>query len=195
MSDTDRGKWDRRYAEGSYKARTYPTDLLEQWLPRLPRGRALDLACGAGRNSLFLAASGYRVHAVDISETALARARDAARERGLEIDWQTADLDHFEPDAGSYDLVLVARYVNRRLNPRISSALAGGGHLIYEHHLRTTAKVDGPADAEFRLRPNELLHVFRDLRVLSYSEDIGEDRDGRRMALARLVACKGDAGF
>ena len=72
----------RRYAE-----RTHASALLEQWLARLPRGRALDVACGAGRNALRLAAAGFTVDALDISAAALERAATAAVDAGLTIHW------------------------------------------------------------------------------------------------------------
>ena len=87
MAEADREKWDQRYAEGSYRARTYPSPFLVERLAELPRGRALDLACGAGRNALCLAEAGYAVEAVDISGVAVERARATARERGLDVDW------------------------------------------------------------------------------------------------------------
>ena len=65
MSTVERDKWNERYREGAYEERTHPTALLAEWLPRLPRGTALDVACGAGRNAIYLAAHGYRVTAVD----------------------------------------------------------------------------------------------------------------------------------
>ena len=78
MSNTDREKWNERYTSGAYAARTHPTQLLADWIDQLPRGRALDVACGAGRNALYLAEHGYAVDAVDISSVALDRARAAA---------------------------------------------------------------------------------------------------------------------
>ena len=113
MAETDREKWDQRYAEGAYRPRTYPSPFLVERLPELPRGRALDLACGAGRNALHLAEAGYEIEAVDISRVAIERARESARERGLEVSWRVADLDDFVPTRGRYDLITVVRYTNR----------------------------------------------------------------------------------
>ncbi len=195
MSDADRDKWERRYAEGSYTPRTHPTPLLEEWLARLPRGRALDMACGAGRNALHLAAAGYQVDAMDISTVALARGAARAAELGVEVNWINVDLDNAELSPDSYDLVVVARYVNRALTNALMASLREGGHLVYEQHFLTEREVDGPRSQSFRLRPNELLEMFRDLRVLYYREGLMADRDGRTMALAQLVACKGSPGF
>ena len=195
MSEADRDKWQRRYAERSYRLRTHPTALLEEWLARLPRGRALDLACGTGRNALHLAAAGYRVDAMDISAAALERGAQRAAELGVEVNWVEVDLDSVELAPDSYDLVVVARYVNRVITDALMASLRDGGHLVYEQHFRTEQAVDGPSSQRFRLQPNELLEMFHDLRVLYYREGLRTDRDGRTMALAQLVACKGSPGF
>jgi SAM-dependent methyltransferase len=195
MSDADRDKWERRYAEGSYTARSHPTQLLEEWLPRLPRGRALDLACGAGRNSLHLALAGYRVDAMDISTVALQRGSDKAAELGVVVNWINVDLDGAELGPDRYDVVVVARYVNRGLTDDLVGSLRNGGHLVYEQHFLTEREVDGPRSHGFRLQPNELLEMFRAMRVLYYREGLMTDPDGRTMALAQLVACKGSPGF
>lgn len=188
MSDADRKRWDQRYRDGSYRARPDATELLQNWQARLPRGRALDLACGAGRNALYLAACGYEVDAVDIAPFALERARVKARERGLQVNWIEADLDTFEPAHEGYDLIVVARYVNRQLMPRLTPALKPGGALLYEHHIRTEVEVDGPKDPDFRLAPDELRQQFAELDIRYYREGLVKDPDGRTMALAQMIA-------
>jgi tellurite methyltransferase len=123
VSAAERDKWDARYREGAYRSRTHPTALLAEWLPRLPRGRALDVACGAGRNALYLAANGYTVTALDISSVALERGRRSAEERALSLEWLCADLDD-DPTlalpAGPFDLIVWVRYVHRTLMPHPS---------------------------------------------------------------------------
>lgn len=188
MSDADRNKWDQRYRDGSYKARPKETVLLKKWQPELPPGRALDLACGTGRNALYLAECGYEVDAVDIAPFALDQARAKARERNLDVNWMEADLDTFVPEQGRYDLIVVARYVNRRLLPRLAAGLKAGGALVFEHHYRTELKVNGPTDPNFRLAPGELREQFSELDIRYYREGLVEDPDGRIMALAQIVA-------
>ncbi len=200
MSDAERRKWDGKYASGAYQPRSAASPFLESWLAELRPpvdGRALDLACGAGRNALAVAAAGYRVDAVDISEVALDMGRAEAERRGLSLDWSARDLDEWVPPAGAYDLITVFRYRNRRLWPRLVDALAPDGWLIVEHHLRTAAPVDGPPSNEFRIEPGEFLDAFGALRVVHYSEASGTEVDERSgdewtFALARIVACKGD---
>ena len=196
MAESDREKWDRRYADGTYRSRTYPSPFLVERLAELPKGRALDLACGAGRNALCLAEAGYEVEAVDISGVAIDRARAAARERGLEVGWRVADLDDFEPPSGRFDLVTIIRYTNRKLMERLPEALSEGGMLLVEHHILTSAPVGGPASRAFRLAPNELIDLYHHrLRVLFHEERIAPDPDGKEMALVRFLGCRGSPGF
>jgi tellurite methyltransferase len=194
VSELERAKWDERYRNGSYETRTHPTALLAEWLPQLPRGRALDLACGAGRNALFLAAAGYRVDAVDISEVALDRGRRAALERGLDVRWLCTDLDD-EPNrdvpANAYDLIVWVRYVNRGLLGHLTAWLAPGGHLLCEQHLRSAEQVAGPSNPAFRLEPGELCAAAAGLIVRHYREGSVVDPDDRIVALAQLVASRG----
>ncbi len=81
----DREKWDRRYGGGERPHDGPPSRFLRRWLPHLPRGRALDVASGLGRNALLLARAGYRVDAVDISPLGLRVASARAKRRGVAI--------------------------------------------------------------------------------------------------------------
>ena len=195
MSESERLEWDRRYAEGEYRARTYPAPFLEEWLPRFRIGRALDVACGAGRNALRLAEAGFQVEAVDISHVAIDLGRAEAERRGLELSWRVADLDELDIGSSFYDLITVIRYVNRPMWPRLLHGLTKDGWLLIEHHLKTNLAVDGPQSSEFRLAPQELLQAFADLRIVHYSEIVETEDSGATVALARLVACKGNPGW
>lgn len=196
MSEDEKDRWNRRYATGEYQARTWPSEFLEEWLDRLPnQGRALDLACGPGRNALRLAEAGLRVDAMDISEVALEQGRTEAERRGLDIRWIAADLDAPSLERRAYDLITVFRYRNPDLWPRLGEAVADGGFIVVEHHMQTTVDVDGPSSPEFRLRPQELLEAFGHQRVLHYSESLETAREGLRFALQRIVVCNGDPGF
>ena len=143
MSDTDREHWNARYESGEYAARTHPSALLAAWIDRLPRGRALDVACGLGRNAIHLAAHGYAVDAMDISGVALAKARERARTAGVEVNWIEADLEQPDIARGTYDVVVVARFLDRPLIPRLIDALRPGGHVVYDHHYIAPVAVDG----------------------------------------------------
>lgn len=191
MSEAERNKWDARYAQGAYTKRPYPTALLEEWLPKLPRGRALDVACGAGRNALFLAENSYVVDAIDISQVGLDRAARHAESRGLSVNWHRVDLDEDDFEGDAYDLVLLVRYVNKALIPELIGKLAPGGAFICEQHLVTDEDVIGPRNPAFRFQPGELRSYAGDLEILHHYEGIIEDPETRRACLSQLIARRG----
>lgn len=200
MTTEDRDKWEARYRAGAYRDRTNPSELVAEYVPdviatqRAANGaegelEALDVACGAGRNALYLASLGYRVDAVDISAEALARGEQAAREAGLRISWIQWDLDQGLPRGlGDYDLIVIVRYLDLSLLASAAERLRPGGYLICEAHLTTDRPVIGPRDQNFRAAPGELRGAAVGLQVVEYWEGHTSDPDGRAVALARLVA-------
>ena len=188
MSDADSEKWNRRYREGAYAGRRHPSALLETWIEAIAPGRALDLACGAGRNALYLAERGFRVDAVDISGEALARVGESATAQGLELTCIQHDLDQAPRLDAGYQLILVIRYVNQPLLHSLGALLAPGGFLLCEEHLRTDADVIGPANPAYRVAPGDLAEAAADLQLHFLYEGLVEEPDGRTAALAQLVA-------
>ena len=186
MSKQDRNKWNQRYAEGCYH-KNNPVTLVEDWLPGLPVGRALDVACGAGRNSLFLAQAGYQVDAIDISREGLNLARQKAENQGLSINWIEQDLDQFFQFDTDYDLIIVMWYVNLGLLSRLCNCLAPGGYLLCEEHLATDLKVIGPTSLIYRVAPGDLREAVSGFDVLLYEESIEMNAEGEQVASARVV--------
>jgi len=190
VSARDRDKWNARYREGAYQDRQHPSPLVERWASGLPApgARALDVACGAGRNALWLAAAGFCVDAVDIADAGLAQVRRLASERRLAVACHCLDLDEGLPAAlDGYDLIIVIRYLNRALLPSLCERLRPGGLLVCEVHLVTDADVIGPGGDAFRAAPGELAGLLAQLQVLESQETVTQDPDGRPVALARLV--------
>lgn len=198
MSDADREKWDERFRAGAYADREHPTALLAELEPSLPRGRALDVACGAGRNALFLAATGRDVDAVDISTVGLERAAHAAAARGLTLNLYAADLEadpHAALPPGPYALIVLVRYVHRGILEPLLARLESGGMLLCEQHVDSDADVVGPSNPAFRMRSNELLRQAlaaggSEFRVRFYREGVLRDPDGRDAALAQLLLAR-----
>jgi SAM-dependent methyltransferase len=185
----DRTYWNERYRDETFQLPTEPSRPLREFADALPDGRALDVATGNGRNALFLADEGYAVDAVDVSGVALAEARDRAMEldpRG-HVNWIQADLDTYCLPESAYDVVAVSFYTALDLLPDLKGALAPGGVLCYEHHLRSPEVDRGPSDDRHRFRSNDLLRAALDLTVLHYEETTRVE-DGRTSAVATLVA-------
>jgi SAM-dependent methyltransferase len=179
MSQDDQIRWDRQHGEsdGIERPSTFLRQVLKSDSWRLAPGRALDVACGKGRNALFLAARGFRVTAVDISPIALEIGRRRAKARALPVDWRQADLDHFHLKAAEYDLVVNFNYLQRALIPSIKAALRPGGHVIFETYLIDQQAIGRPKNPAYLLAHNELLEHFRNFRVFCYRE--GKFRDHR----------------
>jgi tellurite methyltransferase len=148
-------------------------------------GRALDLACGTGRNALWLAQRGWKVTAVDGASAAIAVLLGRARELGVAVDASVADLEEWEyriePEA--WDLICICYYLQRDLFEAAKSGLAPGGTMISIVHI----SAPGEPATEHRLLAGELAIYFRDMEILHYFEGQPEDPAHRR-AVAEVVA-------
>ncbi|ELY60847.1 class I SAM-dependent methyltransferase [Natronococcus jeotgali] len=187
MTD-DRSRWNEKYDDPEFELPDDPIPELERRIETLPDGRALDVATGTGRNALYLAERGYDVDAVDVSDEALERARKRATERNVDVDWIRADLEEFEPEPGTYDVITVSFFAALEHLPELKEALAPGGVLVYEHHLRSADDVEiGPSSDRYRYRSNDLLRACLDLTILHYEERVRTVTDGSA-AVATVVA-------
>lgn len=135
-----------------------PNRFVESRLADVSPGTALDVACGEGRNAVWLAARGWDVTGVDFSSVALDRARDMALQRGVTVDFVQADVTDWEP-AQRFDLVLVAYLhllpaVLESVMARCVAWVAPGGRLFGVAHDRRTAGVSGPSDPDLLWTPD-----------------------------------------
>lgn len=187
MAESDREKWDEKYARKPVPDTLQPDRLLTEHAAEFEPGRALDLACGLGRNAIWLSRQGWVVDAVDVSVVGLKLARQLAERLATpSVHWIAADLDEFVPEPAAYDLILVFRFLDRdRLPHLIQRALRPGGLLIYETFLRS--ELDRPSghvrNPAFTLEPGELPRLYPELIVEEYHET--DSADG---AVAQLVA-------
>src|SRR3989304_6500163 len=144
-----------------------PAQFLVENIALLPRGRALDVAMGSGRNAVYLARMGFQVEGVDASREAVEEALAHARAEGVSIQIRVEDLEKIPYlDEGAYDLVICFNYLQRSLTPQMKNWVKPGGMLVYETFIIDQIRFGKPQNPDHLLRHNELLHVFRDLRVL-----------------------------
>jgi len=146
--------------------------------------RAFDLACGSGRNAVYLALQGFEVTAIDRLPDALEKAADLARRSGVAL--HTLELDLEPPGALAglgADLVVVVRYLERALFATLERVVVPGGLLVYETFTEAQAALGHPRNPRFLLRAGELRRGFPDLETLEYEEGF---LDGAHVA--RLVA-------
>ena len=188
---TDQKRWEKRFGRKEFALGKEPNPFLKRHIHLLPKGRALDVATGEGRNAVFLAQNGFDVDAVDISEKGLKKARKLAREKGVKINTFLVDLDRYQIEKERYDLIANFYFLKRRLIPRIRKGLKKGGKVILETYLleHRTFGTGGPKQAKYFLKPNEPLRLFRNFRILFYREGIFYE-GGRKKAVASLIAEK-----
>jgi tellurite methyltransferase len=188
---TDQKRWDKRFGRKEFALGKEPNPFLKDHISLLPKGKALDMATGEGRNAVFLAQHGFDVDAVDISEKGLKKARKLAREKGVKVNALLVDLDHYQIEKDRYDLIANFYFLKRRLIPRIRKGLRKGGKVIFETYLleHRTLATGGPKQAKYFLKPNELLRLYKDFRILFYREGIFR-LGGKRKAIASLIAEK-----
>ncbi len=138
-SSMGREAWNRRYAGQELLWTARPNRFLVAETNDLEPGRALDLACGEGRNAVWLAEQGWQVTGVDFSDAALEKALALAESRGVEAAWVQADLLDFRPGRHSYDLVIVfylqvPEASRRPVLKAAADAVASAGTLLLVAH-------------------------------------------------------------
>ena len=166
-----REDWNARYAQKELLWTAEPNRLFAAEVAALGPGHALDVACGEGRNAVWLAERGWHVTGVDFSDVALAKAAELAASRSAEVDWVLADVLEYQPER-SFDLVAVlylqlpADELARALRVA-ASALAPGGTLIVLGHDTTnlTDGYGGPKDASVLFTPEQVVAALDRLEV------------------------------
>lgn len=151
-------------------------------------GDALDVACGRGRNALWLAAQGFAVRAIDRDADAVAVVNAEARRRGVGLVAEVHDLETGDPGlpSAAFDVVVATHYLHRPLFPHLVTALRPGGVLVYETFTREQALRGQPTNPAFLLERGELVRLIAPLTVLASRE---ADSDGR--FIASVVATRG----
>ena len=164
-----------------------PAPFLEEVLPLIlrPQGTApgssaltgnpplaLDLACGAGRDAVFLAQHGYEVEGWDHAPEALERARELAKRHGVTLRTKIRDLEQpdLEPPARPFDLIVCFRFLHRPLFPWMERALSPGGWLVYETYRAGQERFGKPIRTHFLLARDELARAFPTLETIHYEE-------------------------
>ncbi len=158
----DSARWNERYAQAGLYHGAAPSSFLADRIGFLasltPGRRALDLACGEGRNSIFLARHGYAVTGLDISDEGLVKAARRAVAEGLAITFRRVDLEGYEFDE-RWDLIVNVNFLLRDLIPRMVAALNPGGVIVFDTILATPA-LAGTHNPDYLLQPGELRQIF-----------------------------------
>ena len=212
MSQQERAAWDERFRAGDHASEDHDPFLaqLDEYLEALPPDRrpipnaslkvtskvapkaaapkalkAIDLACGAGGNAVYLAERAWDVTACDVSLEGLRAAQALARKRGVSLRLFCQDLETAQLPVEHFDLVVSFFYLQRELFSQIKAAVRPGGFLVFKTYTTDQLRFPGrPRHALHMLRPQELLAAFQDFRVFVYQETL----EGR--GVAQLIAQK-----
>jgi len=190
MSDSDRNKWNRKYREKpTLLGPRPPSPMVEAFAFRTEGRNAVDLACGNGRNTLFLATNGFHVDAVDISSVALKDLQNRVKE--LDVTLYENDLDTFVPKTNRYDLAVMTNYLDRALIMRMAEALKQGSVFIIETYMVHPENEKKDSNPNFLLAKEELLTFFDDrFDILEYREFWNESHELYRMRKQGIAALK-----
>ncbi len=177
--------WEEKYRAGESGQEHAPTILLVETLANVPPGTSIDLACGAGRNAIYMAEHGWDVTAIDGSESAIELVRTRSAARGLKVESHVRDLtarDFMLPEQ-AFDLVVIAYYLQRDLFAKAKVAVRVGGIVLAIAHTPER----GETWNEKRTAPGELRSFFAGWEILWDYE--GPSRDpAHRRPVAEMVA-------
>lgn len=163
-SDSQNGnlKWDARFRNEECVLGTEPSKYLMDNIERIkdlvPGKKALDIACGEGRNSIFLSRHGFDVTGLDISEAGLRKASDWMKREGLNIDFRLADLEYYD-FSGRYDLIINFNFLLRDLIPKALATLSPKGIFVFDT-LVDSPYVPTTHKKEYLLQPGEHIRIF-----------------------------------
>ncbi len=193
MSRSDQEKWDRKYLENpKLRKRRPPSPWLERFAAQGEGRRALDLACGTGRNSVWLAKRGWRVDAIDLSPVALQILTEWVQDEEVSTKVQTylLDLEESLPEQTDYDLIVQTNFLDRNLIRPLMDHLRPGGIFLVETYLQHPENERRDANPDFLLQPGELPRIFQEFEILAYEEYPNESYEMYRMMKAGIVAKK-----
>lgn len=193
--------WDERYNSDEYAYGKEPNDFLKKVVGTLPSGRILCLAEGEGRNAVFLATQGYEVFAVDASPVGLAKAQRLAKERGVTITTEAADLADFDIGKEQWDGIVsifchLPPELRRQVHHAVVEGLKPGGVLVLEAYTpkQLEYKTGGPPVAEMTMTLERLHTELAGLEFTHASETVRPVQEGRYHhgdgAVVQLVAVK-----
>lgn len=192
----DRDEWDVRYGSADLLWSAEPNRFLVEEVEDLPPGRVLDVACGEGRNAIWLAARGWQATGLDFSPVALEKGRRVAAGRDVDVTWVEADLADWAPAAGAFDLVIIfylhlPAALRRRVHRRMATGLAAGGTILVVGHAAQNL-VDGhggPQDPSVLYSPEDVVADLEGLRIVK-AEQVRravQTDDGEKQAIDVLV--------
>ncbi len=190
MSVQDKEKWNRKYTEKpTLLERRPPSAMLVSHLHLIDGNCALDLACGNGRHTRFLAENGFCVDAVDISSVALEQLSKTLSNNSVTL--IEADLDNYTPPEGRYDLAVMTNYLDRPLIGRTAQSLKSGAHFFIETYMAHPQNEKKDSNPDFLLNAGELKTFFgQNFSIVAYEEFWNEAYELYKMRKQSIIVKK-----
>jgi len=184
MAQKDKEKWDSKHLSSPIPDKAIK--LITNYAKLATGKQALDIACGMGRHSKYLALEGFKVDALDISSTAIESLQDLENIRAKEV-----DFDSYILEENKYDLIVCTYFLERSLFPQIEKALKMGGIFIYETYLYHPENDKIPSNRSFLLEEGELEKTFNDkYELIHIQEWWDKDYDRSKTMKGSMVAKK-----
>lgn len=184
MSSSDKERWNKKYQNSLVPQNVL--SVVEQYLDEVKGKKALDIACGMGRHSKYLAQKGFEVDALDISEVAIEQLQNIEN-----INAQIVDFDTYRLKENSYDLIVCTYFLERKLFPQIELALKEGGIVIFETFVHDDKNTKVPSNRSFLLEKGELEGSFGDrLSIIYKNEFMDINQCGDKSMKISMVAKK-----
>lgn len=189
MAQKDKIKWDKKYQDTpKLLQHREPSKNLVKILNNINGKKALDVACGAGKNSIYLAKNGFEVDALDISSVALESLNQKIYKN---IYTKQVDLEEYIPAKNYYDLIVKTNYLNRKIIPNLIEALKKDGLIFIETYMDHPTNTKPNSNPDFLLKKDELKIFFKNnFEIISYDEFDNEPEELYRMKKQLIVAKK-----
>jgi SAM-dependent methyltransferase len=184
LAREDKERWDEKYLNNPIP--DTPIELITRYASLATRKHALDIACGMGRHSKYLASIGFEVDAWDISSVAIDSLKDIEHIHPREVDFDEAEF----PEE-TYDLIICTFFLKRALFPKITKALKPGGIFLYETFVYHPDNERNPSNRSYLLEEGELESAFGDdYEIIQLREYWDDDMRGKKSFKAEMVAKK-----
>lgn len=190
MPEKDKIKWNNKYKDNPnlLKQREVSKKLIMSVNLNKQKNKALDIACGTGRNSIYLAKNNYYVDAYDISDIAINHLINLNINN---INAQIVDLEEIYISSNQYDLIVVCNYLNRKLFPFLINALKKDGILLIETYMNHEKNSKSSFNPKFLLEKDELKNLLtNNVELIEYDEFDNENYEMHRMKKQSIIIKK-----
>jgi len=184
MALADKERWDEKYKDN--KIPDEPIILVQQYANSARGNMALDIACGMGRHSKYLASLGFEVDALDISSVAIEELKGTPNINAMEVDFDTYTLSK-----DKYHIIICTYFLDRNLFDQMIAALKPNGIILFETFLYHKDNERAPSNPDFMLKSGELeKHFSEACEIIDSREYWDEDYMGYKTMKSAMVARK-----